>query len=143
MSGDDPFGRFQPHGDFVGGGRATEESGLYGQSTHAGTDPGPAGVESAVVTATPVWPLMAAAGCVVLALVLLLFGGIPAHLVGYLSATVVCISLVLLFRTTDTITRANNADYVARPEARWIASGVLAMGMLAALPHVFALARDL
>lgn len=91
----------------------------------------------------PLWLLFAAAACVLVSLAVVAFDSLVTHIIGYIGATAGAISLVCLFRVLDTRTRANSSDYTSRPEARWMASGILVVGMLVALPHVWAIAGEL
>lgn len=97
---------------------------------------------SPVSSGPPMWALYVAAILVVVALIALAFDGLAFSIAGYLLATAGCISLVCLFRVLDVSVRSSHDDYVSRPDAPWLASGVLILGTLAALPHVWAIAQE-
>jgi hypothetical protein len=132
---DDPFATFR---------RAAAPGGTAGDSWAAAADTDDDGpVATTPEVGPPMQWLYAAGASVVVALVALVVGGTALHLVGYIAATFVCMLLVCIYRVQDTNRRVNFIEYVARPEARWIASSVLAIGMLVALPLVWSLAEEL
>ena len=138
-AGDSP--RFEsPYGALTSGSDDEVEVDT-GRTRRTRRSPGTA-AEGLASSGPPMSVLYAAVGSVVMALILLAFDGLTVSIVGYVLATLGCISLVCLFRVRDVSIRSSNDNYVSRPEARWLASAVLILGTLAALPHGWAIASE-
>lgn len=85
--------------------------------------------------------LIAAAIMVGFSALLLLVDGVWWHLIGYLFGTVLTIGLITVFRRDD-MDKRSRATYVPRPALSAIAIGIIVVGFLVAVVHVWALATE-
>lgn len=143
----DPFESFSRHtGPSAAAPASRPPDDTFGQgpATQPFTEPGqPSSAASSAANQSPMYLLYLAAGSVAVALFALLFRSFVANVIGYLLATVVCITLVCLYRWVDQTRRLSSADYVSLPQAKLLTSIVLGAGMFVALPHVWAISAGM
>jgi hypothetical protein len=80
-------------------------------------------------------------GSVVMSLVLLFVGGVPAHVIGYVLGSFVPILLIAGFRSKDRRSRLS-PNYSPRPEYDWFARIGLGVALIVTVAHILPIATE-